>query len=77
MKRTQIYLDDAALEYLREESKLEHKSISEIIRESIHDRMKHNKNNIKSAVNEAFGIWENRDFDTEEYVRKLRRDRQI
>lgn len=77
MKRTQIYLDETTFEFLKKESQVENKSISEIIRESVRERMKHSKSGIKRGINSAFGIWKNRKFDTDEYIRNLRRDREI
>ena len=77
MKRTQIYIDDKTFEYLKKESKLENKTISELIRDSIREKMNHNTKNIIKNLQGIFGIWKNRKFDTNEYVRKLRKDRDI
>jgi len=37
--------------------------------------MDHDTDRMIKDVNAAFGAWKNRNFDTEEYLRELRRDR--
>ena len=77
MKRTQIYLDEETFEYLKKESRLRGVSISEIIRESIRDKRDQNIEKILSALDKVAGVWKNRKFDTEKYIKGLRRDRTL
>ena len=77
MKRTQIYLDEEIFEFLASESKNKHKTMSEIIRESIKDKI-HNKNkNLLKYLNKVAGIWKNNDFNVENYIKNIRKDRLI
>jgi len=75
MKRTQIYIDEDTLEYLRRESRIMGVTISELIRQTLRDRKTQNAEKILSALDSVSGIWKNRRFDTERYIRALRRDR--
>jgi hypothetical protein len=75
MKRTQIYLDDEIFRYLDHESKNEKKSISEIIRESIRDKMHSRSINLISKMNSVFNMWKDKNINPEKYIRNLRKDR--
>jgi hypothetical protein len=75
MKRTQIYLDDQTYEYLRHESQARHVTISEVIRESITEKMGRKVQQTLKAVERISGIWMDRDFDVDQYVRTARKDR--
>ena len=77
MKRTQIYIDEETFEYLKAESSLRGTTISEIIRESIRDKRHQRTEKILSALDEVAGVWKNRKFDIEQYIKDLRRDRTI
>ncbi|MFH0925391.1 MAG: ribbon-helix-helix protein, CopG family [bacterium] len=77
MKRTQIYLDETIFDFLKKESKVEHKSISEIIRESIKKRMDNRRDDIIRRMESVFGIWKNRELDVNEYITNLRKDRKL
>jgi len=77
VKRTQIYLDEETFEYLKAESSLRGVTISEIIRESIRGKRHQSTEKILSALDDVAGVWKNRKFDIEKYVRGLRRDRTI
>lgn len=77
MKRTQIYIDEDTFDYLKMESKIKGVTISEVIRESIKDRRVQNTEKILTALNAVAGVWKNRRFDTEKYIRGLRKDRTL
>jgi hypothetical protein len=77
MKRTQIYLDDEIFKYLDNESKYEQKSISEIIRESIRDKMHSRTVDLISKMNNIFNKWKDKKIDPERYIRELRKDRAL
>ncbi len=71
MKRTQIYLDEDILQVLKKESHLKKKNISSIIRDTLREKFLKKKH--LNAVEETAGLWKDRDFDVEEYVRNLRK----
>lgn len=73
MKRTQIYIDDSDFEMLNKIGKQERKSVSELIRKAIKNTYKKKEEGLK-VLKEAAGLWQDRDFDTQEYVRSLRED---
>ena len=74
MKRTQIYLSDDLYFEIKKRSKKSKKSISEIIRKTLRENLMPNKKEeILSSINEAFGLWKNKEFDTEEYIRSIRK----
>ena len=77
MKRTQIYIDENTYKLLKKESKITGKTISELIRESIKGKMNQRVDEILRRTDDAYGIWKDRDFDTQEYIRDLRRDRNL
>lgn len=71
MNRTQIYLDEQLSEALKRQSKIQKKKVSQIIREILREHLLNNKNKVGS-ISELAGIWSDRAFDTDEYVRNLR-----
>lgn len=75
MKRTQIYIDDSTYKFLRKESKLTGKTMSEIIRESIKSRMGNKPDQILKRTDDVYGIWKNRKFDVKKHIRGLRKNR--
>jgi hypothetical protein len=75
MKRTQIYLDEDTVSFLEKESGLLHRSMSDIIRESIREKQRFDANLAIRRMKAISGIWKSRHFDTDEYVRNLRKDR--
>lgn len=77
MKRTQIYIDENTYKLLKKESKITGKTISELIRESIKGKMNQRVNEILKRTEDVYGIWKDRKFDTQEYIRDLRRDRNL
>ncbi|AMM39914.1 ribbon-helix-helix protein, CopG family [Candidatus Desulfofervidus auxilii] len=71
MKRTQIYLSDDLYFELKNRSK---RSISETIRQILRENLMPNKKEkILSSIDEAFGLWQDRKFDTETYIRNIRK----
>jgi len=75
MRRTQIYIDESIYKFLRKESQLSGKPMSEIIRESIKSRMGSKTGRILKRTDDVYGIWEKRRFDVKKHVRDLRKDR--
>ncbi len=74
MRRTQIYLSDDLYFELKNRSRKSKKSISEVIRQTLKENLMSNKKEqILSSVNEAFGLWQNREFDTDLYIRNIRK----
>ncbi|GAB4411154.1 MAG: hypothetical protein OHK0032_07030 [Thermodesulfovibrionales bacterium] len=77
MKRTQIYIDEKTYSYLEKDSKAKGVSISEIIRQSIHDKINRKIQRILKSTEEVFGMWKGREFDVDAYIRARRRDRNL
>ncbi|KRT65247.1 MAG: ribbon-helix-helix protein, CopG family [Candidatus Dadabacteria bacterium CSP1-2] len=77
MRRTQIYIDEKFYRLLKKESKTTGKTMSELIRESIKNRMNRRVEEILRRTEAVYGIWKDRKFDVEEYIRELRRDRNL
>lgn len=77
MKRTQIYLEDETYGYLISESQKSGKTMSEVIREIIRSEIDRKRENLLEASRKVFGIWKDRDFDTNEYLRDLRRSNRL
>jgi hypothetical protein len=75
MKRTQIYLDDDIFQVLKKESQLTRKNISSIIRDTLRDKFM--KKKYSNAVDETAGIWKDKDFNVDEYIRNLRTDNRL
>ncbi|GBD91805.1 hypothetical protein BMS3Abin04_02537 [bacterium BMS3Abin04] len=74
MKRTQIYLDEELIDILRIESKLRKKKISMLIREALREKYL-TKDKKVIYIENAAGIWSDRDFDTDKYLRNLRKSK--
>jgi len=77
MRRTQIYIDEKFYRLLKKESKTTGKTMSELIRESIKNRMNRRVEGILKRTETVYGIWKDRKFNVEEYIRELRRDRNL
>ncbi|MBN2545167.1 MAG: hypothetical protein JXB50_05170 [Spirochaetes bacterium] len=77
MKRTQIYLDEEIFEFLVSESRNKHKTMSDIIRESIKDKIRNNNKNLLKYLNKVAGIWKNNEFNVDNYINNIRKDRLI
>jgi hypothetical protein len=77
MHRTQIYLDDIIYEYLEEEKKKTKLSFSEIIRNNIKQNIQANNKAIIDKMEKAAGSWENNAETPEDYVNKIRKDREL
>jgi hypothetical protein len=77
MKRTQIYIDEKTYSHLENESKIKGSSISEIIRQSVRERLNRGTQKLLRSVEEVFGIWKDRKFDVDEYIRSGRKDRDL
>ena len=77
MKRTQIYLDETTYRYLKRESLIRKKTMSELIREAIKEKMLNKKRKILSNLEDIIGIWKDKDIEPESFLQKVREDRQI
>jgi uncharacterized Rmd1/YagE family protein len=77
MIKTEIYLDEDIYHYLQEQSEISHLSISDIIKQSIKKEWETNVDKILAATEKVYGIWEDRTFDVDEYVRNMRKDREL
>ena len=79
MRRKQIYLDEKQVAQLQAAAKTSARSVSEIIRDAIDEKLARadETDDFERALAAAAGIWARRaDIgSTDEYVRKLRRDR--
>jgi predicted DNA-binding protein len=79
MRRTQIYLDEEQLAQLQAVAKTSSRSVSEIIREAIDEKLARAEepDDFERALAVAAGIWARRAdiVSTEEYVRRVRQDR--
>ena len=75
MKRTQLYLEENEHARLASLSEVTGKSVSQLVREAVHQVYGENLSieNKLALVNSAIGIWKDRRFDTEKYIRRLRR----
>ncbi|OGW27201.1 MAG: hypothetical protein A2X59_03245 [Nitrospirae bacterium GWC2_42_7] len=77
MKRIQIYIDEETYENLRRESRRKGVSISEIIRESVQKKMSGKMDKMLRATDSVSGLWKDRRFDVDEFIRPARKDRRI
>lgn len=77
MKRTQIYIDEKTYGSLKKESSLRGVTISEIIRDSIQRQTSARVGKMLRAIDSASGVWRDRRFDVEGFVRAARKDRKI
>jgi len=75
MIRTSVYLDTECYQYLQGQSHQLGKTMSELVREIIHVTMKQDVRQILDATNRIYGLWEDRQFDVDEYIHHLRQDR--
>jgi metal-responsive CopG/Arc/MetJ family transcriptional regulator len=79
MRRRQIYLDDKQVAQLRAAAKTSARSVSEIIRDAIDEKLARGDeaDDFERTLTGVAGIWARRDDigSTDQYVRNLRRDR--
>jgi len=78
MRRTQVYLDDRQATKLRSVARATQRTVSEIIREAIDEKLDRpsEAKAFDLALSQVAGIWSDRDLgSTDDYVRRLRRDR--
>ena len=73
MKRTQIYLDENLIHFLKIESKARGKRMSSVIRELL---MKNFTKKSKSIafLDNAFGIWNDKKENVDKQIRALRKN---
>ncbi len=77
MRRTQIYLDEEIYAYLKRESILRKKTISELIREALKEKITNRRKRILKALNEVKGLWKDREINPSEFMRTIREDRTV
>lgn len=77
MIRTSVYLDSECYQYLQGQSHHMGKTISELVRDIIHVTMKKDVQQILKATNRIYGLWEDREFNVDAYIRHLRQDRSV
>jgi len=75
MKRTQIYIDENMYNLLEIESKIEKKTISEIIRGTIESRLQANVEKLILKAERIRGLRSDEEYNVDGYIKKLRRDR--
>ena len=75
MRRTQIYLDDETFHYLKKESQLTGKTMSDIIRARLKEKKVRDVDMILRSTKGIFGIWTDRELDVDRYIRETRKDR--
>jgi Ribbon-helix-helix protein, copG family len=79
VQRTQVYLDERQVAKLRATARATHRTLSEIVREAIDEKLARPDDSepFEIALAQAAGIWANRDDlgSTDDYVRRLRQDR--
>jgi hypothetical protein len=79
MRRTQIYLDDGQVAQLKAAARTSSKTVSEIIRDAIDEKLARaeDPDDFDRALAGAAGIWARRtDIDSaDDFVRRMRRDR--
>lgn len=71
--RTQITLTDEQYALLKRESERTGLGLAELVRRSLSATYQARGEDRSAALEESFGAWEERDFDGEEYVERLRR----
>ena len=76
MKRTQIYLDEQLFELLRLEGTLKGKTVSKIIRDTLNKKFLKREKKI-NMVDKIAGLWADRDFRVDAYIRNLRNEDKI
>ncbi len=64
MKRTQIYLDENVFTYFEAQSKLERRTVSDLIRQALEWYLKSDQNRLVNQAEKVFGIWRDRDFSS-------------
>lgn len=74
MKRTQIYLDDNLLHFLKIESKLQRRRMSSIIREMLMKNFKKKSKGI-DFIDNAAGLWKDKKENVEKQIRELRKSK--
>ncbi len=79
MQRTQVYLRRSQVARLRSAARASQRTVSDVIREAIDEKLAKpaDIDSLDSALDRVAGIWSDREDlgSTDEYVRRLRRDR--
>lgn len=77
MKRTQIYIDENMYKLLEVESKIEKKTISEIIRGTIESRLQTNVEKLIVKAERIRGLRSDQANNVDGYIKTLRKDRAV
>ncbi|MBI3354555.1 MAG: ribbon-helix-helix protein, CopG family [Nitrospirae bacterium] len=77
MKRTQIYIDEKTYSHLEKESRIKGVSVSEIIRESVKNKLSKRVERILKSAEKVCGLWKDRELDVDAYIRNVRKDRKL
>ena len=77
MKRTQIYIDENMYKLLEIESKIEKKTISEIIRGTIESRLQINVEKLIVKAERIRGLRSDEANNVDGYIETLRKDRAV
>jgi hypothetical protein len=70
---TNVYLDQKSHAYLYQQSHDTGRAISAVVREIIQNHIKVRK--LLSSTDNIYSMWEDREFEVNDYVRELRKDR--
>ncbi|MEW6701153.1 MAG: CopG family transcriptional regulator [Bacteroidota bacterium] len=73
MKRTQIYIDDELHRILIMESKHKRKRMSNLIREALREKYMNQEKRLH-RLDSIVGIWKDRSFNVDKFIRDLRKD---
>ena len=74
MHRTQIYIDEKEWNVLKELASKKQKSVSDLIRLAIRKiYFGRQKFDLTRAIDGISGIWADREIDSEDYIRNLRK----
>lgn len=79
MRRTQLYLSESTWKMLHVRARQRRVTISELVREAIHDKYANPAVNRQEAMRSIVGLWKDRHNigDSTAYVRKLRKGNRL
>ena len=70
--------DEEIYSFLKKESILSGKTISEIIRDTLKNRIRKDADNLIKSIRSVSGLWQDRiNMDVDEYIRNIREDRHL
>ncbi len=77
MRRTQLYIDEETYRILKRESRLKKVSLSELVRQAVRESLRRREEALLSGIEKVAGIWKDRDFDVDDYIKERREDRKV